>query len=201
VGSVLHDYQLMNLLDHYAGQKGAQVKGIPASRITTKSLDSRSTWRTRRPTRSRAPARTARTTSCSRTATRTCPARRCASSTSSATPACRAVSGADDGTVTIPPNTDSTTAGAKVDNWYVSLVGLDPKNNRILVKSFDKAFDASMDAKELKAFASYPQIIAVVAHDDNDDVNSGAESYAGYTLTINGKGRDGRRKVARRLAH
>jgi hypothetical protein len=92
----------------------------------------------------------------------------------------------DPGSITIPPNTDPSGGGAKVDNWYVSLVGLDPKTNRILVKSFN-GFDASMDATALKAFASYPQIIAVVAHDDNDDVNSGAEAYAGYKLTVNGK--------------
>jgi len=187
VGSVLHDYQLMNLLDHYAGQKGAQVKGIPASRITTKSLDSTINLENKTSYAQPGAGPNGADYILLKDGDKNLPGKALRKFDFLGNASVSGGSGADDGTVTIPPNTDSTTAGAKVDNWYVSLVGLDPKNNRILVKSFDKAFDASMDAKELKAFASYPQIIAVVAHDDNDDVNSGAESYAGYTLTINGK--------------
>jgi hypothetical protein len=185
LAQLLHDYQLMNLLDHYASQKGAQVKGIPASRITTKSLDS--TINLDNPTSYKMPGVGPNGADyiLLKDGDKPMPGKalRKFDFLGNATVA---GSPTDDPTVTIPPSTDSA-GGAKVENWYVSLVGLDPKTNRILVKSFDKAFDASLDAKQLKAFASYPQVIAVISHDDTDDVNSGAESYAGYTLTINGK--------------
>jgi hypothetical protein len=184
VAQVLHDYQLMNLLDHYASQKGAQVKGIQASRITTKSLDA--TINLANPSSYQMPGVGPNGADyiLLKDGDKNLPGKalRRFDFLGDSTVTGGAV---DPGTITIPPSTSG--GGAKVDNWYVSLVGLDPKTNRILVKSFDKAFDASMDAKELKAFASYPQIIVVVAHDDNDDVNSGAEAYAGYKLTVNGK--------------
>jgi hypothetical protein len=181
---LLHDYQLMNLLDHYASQKGAQVKGIPAKRITTKSLDSTINLANKTSYAMPGVGPNGADYILLKDGDKPMPGKalRKFDFLGNATVAGSAT---DDPSVTIPPDTSG--GGAKVDNWYVSLVGLDPKTNRILVKSFDKAFDASLDAKALKEFASYPQIIAVISHDDNDDVNSGAESYAGYTLTINGK--------------
>jgi len=185
VAQVLHDYQLMNLLDHYASQKGAQVKGIKASRITTKSLDS--TINLSNPSSYQMPGAGPNGADyiLLKDGDKNLPGK-ALRSFDFLGDATVTGGGTDPGSITIPPSTDAGGGGAKVDNWYVSLVGLDPKTNRMLVKSFN-GFDATMDATALKAFASYPQIIAVVAHDDNDDVNSGAEAYAGYKLTINGK--------------
>jgi hypothetical protein len=182
VADVLHDFQLMNLVGHYAAATRSKVFGIEAARVRTASLDAMinldnpACW---------------------------------------AIPGA-APNGADymllrDGNNPIPGNalrsfdfignhTVIPTEGpfAKlpilgspadfmpVQNWHVSLVGIDPVFNRVLVRSFDQAFTASADAAALKAFASYPRVVAVVAHDDTDDTNSGAEFYAGYQLRING---------------
>ena len=40
---------------------------------------------------------------------------------------------------------------------------------------------------ELKAFAAYPLLVAVVSHDDPNDIDGQGEAYAAYTLTINGR--------------
>jgi hypothetical protein len=181
----------MNLLDHYASQKGAKVKGIPASRITTKSLDS--TINLANPTSYKLPGAAPNGADyiLLKDGDKPLPGKALTKFDFLGNATTSGAGGGGDTTITIPPDPGTLTGGggdgAKVENWYVSLVGLDPKKNRILVKSFDKAFDASLDAKQLKEFASYPQIIVVIAHDDTDDVNSGAESYAGYTLTVNGK--------------
>src|SRR5882757_9651167 len=125
--SVLHDYQLMNLLDHYAGQKGAQVKGIPASRITTKSLDSTINLENKTSYAQPGAGPNGADYILLKDGDKNLPGKALRKFDFLGNASVSGGSGADDGTVTIPPNTDSTTAGAKVDNWYVTLVGLDPK--------------------------------------------------------------------------
>ena len=55
-----------------------------------------------------------------------------------------------------------------------------------MVGSFD-AFTSNVSAAQLKAFAAYPLLVAVVSHDDPNDIDGAGEAYAAYTRTINGR--------------
>jgi hypothetical protein len=81
---------------------------------------------------------------------------------------------------------DAGDAGT-VEGWYVSLVGIDVKHHRALVLSH-RGFSWTPTAGELKKFAGYAEVVAVVAHDDTADATddtSGGEQYANYTLKAN----------------
>ncbi len=75
-------------------------------------------------------------------------------------------------------------ADSPVENWVVRLVGLDPKGKRTLVRTFDKAFSVDLAAGDLREFASYKTVIAVVSADDLAGVH---QAYLPYTLTVNGE--------------
>jgi hypothetical protein len=80
-----------------------------------------------------------------------------------------------------------------VEGWYISLVGIDAKNHRAVVLSHPgSAWKPS--AKQLRRFAGYPEVIAVVAHDDTADAtddSSGGEQSAHYQLTVDGSTQPG----------
>ncbi|MGQ0465332.1 MAG: hypothetical protein ACT4QG_08415 [Sporichthyaceae bacterium] len=183
LADVLHDFQLTNLLDRYASKPGAEVVGIDPARITTESLDA--------------------TVNLDNPAAYALPG---------AAPngadyvllrdGERALSGRQlrsfsfEGATTVPanppqgefllPSTKDPNAVVDVENWHVTLVGLDTENNRVLVRSFASAFSARANAKALKAFASYPTLVAVIAHDALADVTAPVQVYAPYRLTVNG---------------
>jgi hypothetical protein len=76
---------------------------------------------------------------------------------------------------------------AAVEGWYISLVGIDTKHHRALVLSHP-GFSWDPTAKELRRFAGYTEVVAVIAHDDTADATddaSGGEQYAKYTLKAN----------------
>jgi len=84
-------------------------------------------------------------------------------------------------------------AAAAVEGWYISLVGMDPTGHRALVLSHP-GFSWDLSAKELKRFARYSEVVAVVAHDDtadSTDDTSGGEAYAHYALKVNGDDQPG----------
>jgi hypothetical protein len=101
---------------------------------------------------------------------------------------------------TIPPSGDSndptaalsggSTEPGAVNGWYVSLVGIDPGDNRVLVRSH-AGFDWTPSARTLAEFRDYPQVVAVVAHDDPTDSDAGTEAYAHYSLKMNGNSQPG----------
>lgn len=76
-------------------------------------------------------------------------------------------------------------------HWFVSLVGIDKKGHRVLVASRDGGFSATWTAKQLKAFADYPTIVAVISHDDVNDVDGVGGEYADYALEADGVQQDG----------
>jgi hypothetical protein len=185
VADVLHNFQVMNLIDRFVDVKGGQVKGVDKDLVTSKSLNA--TINLANPTSYVKPG--AAPNGADYVVLR---------QNKSPLPTSLAFKGAE---VTSP--TEGTTdsedplatldsvlgdggGGAEVKNWHVSLVGIDPGRHRAMVGSFD-AFSSTVDANELKAFAAYPLLVAVVSHDDPDDVESAGEGYAAYTLTINGR--------------
>jgi hypothetical protein len=68
------------------------------------------------------------------------------------------------------------------------LVGLDAKAQRALVQSYPGGFELTLGAAQLRAFASYPQVVAVITQDDSGEL---VDSYAHYSLTVNGQSRGG----------
>ncbi|MGQ0847308.1 MAG: hypothetical protein ACT4QF_24585 [Sporichthyaceae bacterium] len=183
LADLLHEYQLMNLLDTYASAKGAKVSGIDRKLITTKSLNA--TVNLKNPAAYDLPGaapngadyvllkdgnrvlRGSDLTSISFEGAKTV-----------------AANSAGSGDISIPPSSGEEVVD--VENWNFTLVGLNPKTNEVLVKNFGKGFSQKANAATLKAFANFPQVIAVVAHDALADVASQVTVYAPYELKVNG---------------
>lgn len=72
----------------------------------------------------------------------------------------------------------------------MSLVGIDPKTRRVLVRSHD-GFAWAPSAGVLSRFRGFGIVVAVIAHDNPDDLDSAAEQYAHYRLEVGGKEQDG----------
>jgi len=66
----------------------------------------------------------------------------------------------------------------------VRLVGIDAKGKNVLVRSFDNATSLNLGAADLKAFAAYKTLIAVVSV---DDLTGAQKAYVPYALTVNGQ--------------
>ena len=160
---VIHDYQLMNLVDRYVDVKGGKVDGVARDRVTTESLNA---------------------------------AINLASPNAFSKPGV-APNGAD--YVVLRQGTTRTDAlrslnfagqrslganAATVQNWHVSLVGIDKAGHRVLIRSMDKAFSVALTARDLKPFAGYDTVVAVISHDALGEGDS--SQYAGYSLTTNG---------------
>jgi hypothetical protein len=180
VADVLHDYQLMNLVDHYVDVKGGTVRGIDKARVTTPSLDA--TVNLANPTAYVKPGaapngadylllkqngKTLRSVSFLGDKNVLVPT-------------------ADSGAVSVPFTGSSDSSGSSVHNWFVSLVGIDKAHHKVLVASRDGAFSASWTATQLAAFKDYPMVVAVIAHDDPNDLDAVDGGYAGYSLEANG---------------
>jgi hypothetical protein len=184
VADVLHDYQLMNLLDRHFDVAGGRVAGIDRARVTTRSLDA--------------------AVNLANPASRTRPG---AAPNGADYVLLRAdgrtLRGADLRSVTFAgdvrtsgpggsvlpldlPSLAATPSTGAVANWHVSLVGLDRAGHRALVRSYD-GFALSVGAADLAAFRGYPVVVAVVAHDDPKDTDTTDEQYAGYSLVVNGE--------------
>ncbi len=183
LADLLHDYQLMNLLDTYASKPGAKVVGIDKDRITTKSLNA--TMNLKNPASYDLPGAAPNGADyvLLKSGKKGIAGKDLKSFEFDGAKTV-AASSAGSGDVTIPPGDASEVAN--VENWSVTLVGLDTKNNRILVRQFDKGFTVSEKAAALKAFADYPTLVAVVAHDALQDVTAPVQVYAPYTLKANG---------------
>jgi len=184
VNDVLHNFQVMNLVDRFVDGKAGQVKGIDKSLVTSKSLNA--TLNLANPASYIKPG--AAPNGADYVVLR---------QNKGALPTSLGFQGAE---TTTPEQSggdsedplaaiDNAMGGggaAPVANWHVSLVGIDPAKHRAMVGSFD-AFTSTVSASELKAFAAYPLLVAVVSHDDPNDIDGQGEAYAAYTLTINGR--------------
>ncbi|HEY2831167.1 MAG TPA: hypothetical protein VGJ14_01980 [Sporichthyaceae bacterium] len=169
---LLHDYQLMTLLDHLVSAKGAKLVGADRRAVTTRSLDASVDLK---------------------------------AASAYALPGA-APNGADyvalrDGTTFLPGAAlrslsftgartlpaQSFQPGPSVQGWTVRLVGVDAKAHRAMVATY-QGFELTLGAADLKAFASYPQVVAVVTQDDGQELVDG---YALYQLTVNGSTQPG----------
>lgn len=190
VAEVIHDYQLMNLLDSIADTKGATVNGIPKDRISTDSLNA--SLNLTNPAAYAEPG--AAPNGADYVLLR-------ANGKALSGDLLRSVSFTGARTVTAPSQAQSLESGGltfalpfgvgpdtehPVHNWHLSLVGIDAANNKVLVQSRTGAFTAGWTVEQLQAFADYTTVVAVVSHDNPDDLNPGTEQYARYTLTANG---------------
>jgi hypothetical protein len=181
VETLLHQFQLMNLVDHYA--KHGTVIGIDRALVTAKDLDATLNLDNSAAYDLPGAAPNGADYVRLRDGLRMLPGAQL-----------RSITFSGDRTV-IPPPTDSGDptaalsggggdAGA-VAGWYVSLVGIDPRDNRVRVRSH-AGFDWTPDPRTLAQFRDYPQVVAVVAHDDPTDGDPNTEAYAHYTLKVNG---------------
>ena len=73
--------------------------------------------------------------------------------------------------------------GPDIENWRIRLVGIDEAGNKVLVKSYEKAFTLKLGADALKAFAAYPVVVAMITQEDSRELIG---EYVPYTLTVNG---------------
>ena len=93
-----------------------------------------------------------------------------------------------DGTVLAPFSTFSQISPVKVANWSVQIVGLDEDNNRVHVERFNGKFSLKLTPAQVKRFASFPIVVAIVSF---DDVTESIPVYAPYSLRVNGIGQAG----------
>jgi hypothetical protein len=173
VATLVHQFQLMNLLDHVV--EHGKVRGIDPRLITAKDLDATLNLHN--------PAAIGKNGAAPNGADYLL-----------LTDGARLSGGAalksfvfTGDTTAAPPDPTTTDAGKtpKAEGWYVSLVGIDPRNHRVLVKSHAGPVWAP-DAETLAAYRSYPQVIAVIAQDDTNDAKPAGEQHAPYTLKVNG---------------
>jgi hypothetical protein len=160
---VIHDYQLMNLLDNRVSAKGAKLVGADRAAVSSKELKAAINYTYKG-----------------------------AYEAAGAAP-----NGADyvvlrgaDGKILSGKALRSlefagvaADGGNKVENWIVRLVGIDDQGKRYLVRSFDNAFDLKLSAGDLKQFASYKRVVAVISVDDLAEAH---QTYVPYSFTVNG---------------
>ena len=70
-----------------------------------------------------------------------------------------------------------------VANWHVRLVGLDAAKSRALVVKRNGQYAFTLGARDLKPFASYPLVVAIVSYDEPTEQ---VQQYAPYALKLNG---------------
>ncbi|HVE25949.1 MAG TPA: hypothetical protein VNC22_11105, partial [Sporichthya sp.] len=132
---VLHDYQLMNLLDKTVSPNGVKLVGADKSRVTTKSLNASVNY-----------------------------SYRGAFASPGAAPngadyvqligTNGPISGKDLKSLVFAGSPKGS-GDAPVANWFVRLVGIDAKGRSVLVKTFDNAANLNLSAADLAAFAGY----------------------------------------------
>jgi hypothetical protein len=93
-----------------------------------------------------------------------------------------------DGSSTAPFKSFTQMRPVLVHNWSVALVGLDEAHHRARVTRFDGVFDLNLTVSQIKEFAKYPTLVAVVSYDDPTE---GVQVYAPYSLTVDGVGQAG----------
>uniref|UniRef100_UPI0018060E3E hypothetical protein n=1 Tax=Sporichthya sp. TaxID=65475 RepID=UPI0018060E3E len=166
VTDLVHDYQVMNLVDRYVDTKGGKVAGIAKDRVTTASLN--------------AAINLASPNAFGKAGVAPNGADYVVLRNQGADAALRSLN------FTGVRSVGDGQTGAAVQNWHVSLVGIDKAGHRVLVRSMDKAFTVALTERDLKAFAGYQTVVAVISHDDPSDLDAAGEQYAGYELTTNG---------------
>ncbi|MGQ0623882.1 MAG: hypothetical protein ACT4PP_04395 [Sporichthyaceae bacterium] len=163
---LVHDFQLTNLLDNIASDPDTNVVGVKRSAITTDSLRAEINYRVDEAYLRQGAAPNGADYVVLRKGDKDLAGQDLRSLVFA-------------GAAAVPSNDEEVA----VENWKLRLVGLDPGGKRVLVKTFDSAFNLTLAAKALNAFDGFETVIAVVSHDDSQEVLS---AYAPYALTVNG---------------
>ena len=166
VADVLHDYQLMNLVDRYVDAQGGKIEGISRDRVTTESLD--------------VAVNLASPSAFGRTGVAPNGADYVVLRDTSNDAPLRSLTFSGARRVGEGPGSKA------VANWHVSVVGIDTARDRVLVRSFDKASAVALTERDLTRFNGYDTTVAVISHDDPSEAHAAGGEYAGYTLTTNG---------------
>jgi len=181
VMDLLHDYQLMTLLDRLASAKGAKVRGANLRAITTTSLDASVNLTE--------PAAYAKPGGAPNGADYVALRN---GDGFLAGKALHSVTFTGVRNLLVKANDENPLSalgeltgqqGPSVESWTVRLVGLDAKGHRALVQTYANAFDLTVSAADLARFAGYPEVVAVITQDDSQEL---IDTYAPYTLTVNG---------------
>ena len=93
-----------------------------------------------------------------------------------------------DGTSLAPFKSYTEARPIQVANWAVQLVGLDEDGKRVHVERFDGKYTFKLTPAQIKKFASFPVLVAIVSYDDPTGL---VPVYAPYNLRINGIGQAG----------
>jgi hypothetical protein len=175
VMDLLNDYQLMTLLDHVASVPGTRLTGVELKDVTSKSLDASVNLKQKAAYDKPGGAPNGADYVALRSG-----------STFLKGSALNSLSFT--GAKILPnPEGDPFAAfapGPDIETWIVTLVGIDEKGKKILVKKYDKAFDLKLDAAELAPFKAFPSVVALVSQGDSREL---IQEYAPYTLTVNGE--------------
>lgn len=182
VTDVIHDFQLMNLVDRFVDVKGGQVKGIEKTRVTSKSLNA--TVNLANPAAFSKPGAAPNGADyvVLRQGKAALPKSLGFAGAQAVEPA--ASSSEEDPTAVLNDVLFGEEPADAVANWRVALVGIDAAKRRVLIRSVE-GFSTAFSAKDLAAFKAYPLLVAVVSHDDPAETNPG--TYAPYMLTIDGR--------------
>ena len=164
VFDVLHDFQLMNLLDNTVSAKGVKVTGVDPAAISSKELKAaiNYTYRGAYASPGAAPNGADYVQLIG-------PSGPLTGKALQSFVFAGAPTGAND---------------APVENWVVRLVGIDAKGKKVLVKVYDNAANLTMSAEDLKAFSAFKTLIAVITV---DDLTAAQTAYVPYQLTVNGQ--------------
>ncbi len=161
---VLHDYQLMNLVDKTLSAKGAKISGADAKRVTTKSLNAGVNYTYRGAFASPGAAPNG------------------ADYVQLVGPN-GALSGRDLRSLVFA-GAASGPGDVPVENWFVRLVGIDAKGKNVLVKTYDNAANLNLSAAVLAAFSGFKTVLAMITV---DDLTESQTAYVPYQLTVNGQ--------------
>jgi bacillopeptidase F (M6 metalloprotease family) len=88
-----------------------------------------------------------------------------------------------DGSSRAPFKSFTQLSPTQVKNWSVQIVGLDENRKRVHVERVDGKFDFTLTPAQVKTFAAFPVVVAIVGF---DEITETVRTYAPYALKING---------------
>ncbi|MCU1602221.1 MAG: Immune inhibitor peptidase, partial [Frankiales bacterium] len=88
-----------------------------------------------------------------------------------------------DGSSLAPFQSPTQVKATTVHNWFIRLVGLDAHHNQARFARYSGKFDVALKAADLRGFAAYPLVVAIVSYDEPTEQ---VQQYAPYVLKLNG---------------
>jgi hypothetical protein len=88
-----------------------------------------------------------------------------------------------DGSSRAPFKSFTQLSPTQVKNWSVQIVGLDENRKKVHVERVDGRFDFTLTPAQVKTFAAFPVVVAIVGF---DEITETVRTYAPYALKVNG---------------